>query len=660
MQESPFSFEEIPLFQSLAEDEMALVRERVHLRAFEPQAHVLESGQASPGLYAIRSGLVAVLVRDEAGREQELSSLGKGECIGEMALMTGEPCSATVRAITDTEAWLVERADFMDLVDRCPGLWRNLSRILSQRLAKTSRHLAARPSTSTVALIMACQEGEAAALAVAITASLARQTSRRILLVDASGGAAGKASEFAPGRRMPSLWEVLHKRSLLKEHETAPDRSERLFGARVANLRDEDGQQPTEEETLTALEWLQPSYDYILFVLPRPPAEPWRLLLQRAHSIVTVLTEEEAVDSVPWLDRLGQSSELRAKLEVAIVAAGPLDPSAQQAIEERVGRQVRRLPRDSGLLQEMLREKTPLTEERPKLPFSRAVGRLARRIGEMEVGLALGAGAAKGLAHIGVLRALEEHAVPIDYIAGCSIGAVVGATYAAGMPLDEIERRLVGADRKFIRWTLPLRSIWSDAGLKEVLQEPGPDVRFEQLVTPFPAVATDLATGREVVLRDGLVWRAVKASVSIPAIFPPTVISGRQLVDGGLVNPVPTQTVRQMGADIVVAVELMSAPGPLDVTAGPPEGSAGIPGKRVPNLVEMLWRSNEIMQGEITARSAATADVTIQPRLGRSRFSDFSRRGRSFIAAGEEAAREALPELRTLLPFLPPPSDNGQ
>ncbi len=663
MQESPFSFEEIPLFQSLTADEAALVRERVHLRAFEPQAHLLDSGRDSPGLYAIRSGLVAVLVQDDAGRERELASLGKGECVGEMALMTGEPCSATVRAITDTEAWFIDRTDFLDLVERCPGLWRNLGRILSQRLVRTSRHLAAQPSTKTVALMMACPEEEAAALAVAVAVSLARQTGKRTLLVDASGGSALPAPDFAPGNRMPSLWEVLHKRSLLRAHEAVPDRADRLRGARVANLGDEDGHLPTEEETLTALESLRPFYDYILLMLPGPTAEPWRVLLERANSIVPVVTEEEAQGGLPWLDRLRQSSEVLAKLEISIVAARPLDPSIQRALEERFGRPARRLPRDGGLLQEMAREKVPLTEDRPELPLSRAVGRLARHIGEMEVGLALSAGAAKGLAHIGVLRVLEENAVPIDYIAGCSIGAVVGAPYAAGISLAEIERRLHGADRKFIRWTLPIRSIWSDAGLKGVLREPGAEVRFQELAIPFAAVATDLATGREVVLRDGLVWRAVQASVSIPAIFPPTTISGRQLVDGGLVNPVPTQTVRQMGADIVVAVDLMSPTDPAEVTRGAPEGSAGMPGRRAPNLVEMLWRSNEIMQGEVTARSAATADVTIQPKLGRSRWSDFSRRGRSFVAAGEEATRKALPELRSLLPFLPPssgPDGNGQ
>ena len=277
------------------------------------------------------------------------------------------------------------------------------------------------------------------------------------------------------------------------------------------------------------------------------------------------------------------------------------------------------------------------------------IDRLARQIGEIEVGLALGAGAAKGFAHIGVLKVLEQQHVPIDYLAGCSIGAIVGAMYAGGMPFEEIEERMQGADRKLRRWHLPLRSVWSDAGLRELLRNPAPTARFRELQTPFAVVATDVGTGREIVIRKGLIWRAVQASTSVPGIFPPTLIAKRHLVDGGLVNPVPSQTVRDLGADFVIAVDLMS-PSARNHHMSPNPAKNSRPRARVPNLVEMLWRATEIMQEEVTLRSAATADLTIEPKLGRVRWSDFSHRGREFIALGEQAASEKIPELQRLLP----------
>jgi NTE family protein len=650
MRETLQNLDDASLFQGLSPDGIASVRKRVQLCSFKPGDLLTESGQASPGLYVIRSGLAAVIVQDSAGQEREVSSLGKGECVGEMALVTGEPCSATVRAITDTESWLLRASDFVDLLERYPALWRNLGRILSQKLVRTSRHLAAHSYTNAVALLMDCADDEAAALGIAITASLARQTGKRTLLVDARGDSACPASQLAPIQSMPSLASVLRDQTLLQEHELAPDRANGLWGARLADLHGEDGGDLDKDQILAVLEWLRPLYDHVLLLAHREAGELEPTLFARSRSILAVITRHDVSGIPPWLDSLCQSPDARERLEVAIMTGGSTVSSALGAVAERVGRPVRRLPIGLGLVRQMAREREFTAEAPHYLPLRQAVDRLARHIGEMEVGLALGAGAAKGFAHIGVLRVLEDNAVPVDYVAGCSIGAIVGALYAAGWSLPDIEKSLKGADRKITRWTIPFRSIWSDAGLKEILQEPGPTVRFRDLDIPFATVATDIATGREVVLRKGLVWKAVQASVSIPGIFPSVSISGRHLVDGGLVNPVPSQTVREMGANIVVAVDLMSPAGRITEDPGSLGESGRAAATKVPNLLEMLWRSTEIMQEEVTARSAATADVTIEPKLGRVRWGDFSRRGQDFIAAGEEAAREKLPELRRLLP----------
>jgi NTE family protein len=449
---------------------------------------------------------------------------------------------------------------------------------------------------------------------------------------------------------MPSLASVLRDQTLLQEHELAPDRANGLWGARLADLHGEDGGDLDKDQILAVLEWLRPLYDHVLLLAHREAGELEPTLFARSRSILAVITRHDVSGIPPWLDSLCQSPDARERLEVAIMTGGSTVSSALGAVAERVGRPVRRLPIGLGLVRQMAREREFTAEAPHYLPLRQAVDRLARHIGEMEVGLALGAGAAKGFAHIGVLRVLEDNAVPVDYVAGCSIGAIVGALYAAGWSLPDIEKSLKGADRKITRWTIPFRSIWSDAGLKEILQEPGPTVRFRDLDIPFATVATDIATGREVVLRKGLVWKAVQASVSIPGIFPSVSISGRHLVDGGLVNPVPSQTVREMGANIVVAVDLMSPAGRITEDPGSLGESGRAAATKVPNLLEMLWRSTEIMQEEVTARSAATADVTIEPKLGRVRWGDFSRRGQDFIAAGEEAAREKLPELRRLLP----------
>ena len=652
MHDTSLALEETALFQGLSSEAVSALRQTLHERSLKPGEHLLTLGEDSPGLYIIRSGLVAAIVQDSAGREREVASLGMGECVGEMALISGEPCSATVRAITDTETWLIEPGDFISLFERYPELWRNLGRILSQRLVRTSRRLSAEPYTNTVTLIMDCADDEAAALAAAIAVNLARQTGRRILLVDGRDGSTCSVSQVAPGKLAPSFSAVLADSALLKQHETPPDRANGVWGARFANLRDEQGSALTEHEIVTVLEWLRPLYDHILLLAGREAGGLGVTLFERAGSILALVTESKVAGVPPWLDSLCQSPDARERLEVAMMVGGPSVSSITEAVEERVGRPVRRLRIGLELVRRMAKEGEIAAEAPHYLPLRQAVDRLARHIGKMEVGLALGAGAAKGFAHIGVLRVLEEDSIPVDYVAGCSIGAIVGALYVGGWSLPDIEKSLKGANRKITRWTFPFRSIWSDAGLKEILQESGPTVRFRDLDIPFATVATDIATGREVVLRNGLVWKAVQASVSIPGIFPPVVISSRYLVDGGLVNPVPSQTVRDLGADIVVAVDLMSPAGRITEDPGSLGKSDRAAATKVPNLLEMLWRSTEIMQEEVAVRSAATADVTIEPKLGQVRWGDFSRRGRDFISAGEEAARQKLPELRRLLPHI--------
>ncbi|MCI0820344.1 MAG: patatin-like phospholipase family protein [Chloroflexi bacterium] len=652
MREAPLTLEEANPFQGLSPDELASVREKVQLRSFKPGDVLAEQGQDSPGLYVIRSGLAAVIVKDSGGQEREAFSLGKGECVGEMSLVSGEPCSATVRVTTDTETWLIKAGDFADLIERYPRLWRNLGRILSQKLARTTRQLTARPYANAVVLLMDCAEDEAAALGIAITASLARQTGKRTLLIDVRGNSACPAPKLAPGQSTRSLADVIRDPALLKEHEPAPDRANGLCGARLAGLYGEDGGDLGKDQILAALGQLLSLYDHVLLLASREASELEAALFQRARSILAVITRQEVSGVPSWLESLCQSPDAHERLEVAMVTGESAGSSLLGAVEERVGRPVRRLPIGVEHIQQMAREKAFLADASDQLPLREAVDRLARHVGEMEVGLALGGGAAKGFAHIGVLRVLEANRVPLDYLAGCSIGAIIGALYAARWPLPDIEKRLTGADRRITRWTLPFRSIWSDAGLKELLQAAGRKVRFRDLAIPFAAVATDIVTGRKVVLRKGLVWKAVQASASIPGIFPPVPILGRLLVDGGLVSPIPSHAVRDMGANIVVAVDLKSQAGQTTEDLSSLSGSGRASVTRTPNLLETLWRSTEIMQEEITALSAATADISIEPKLGRVRWSDFSQSvAQNFIAAGEEATREKLPELRRLLPF---------
>ena len=176
-----------------------------------------------------------------------------------------------------------------------------------------------------------------------------------------------------------------------------------------------------------------------------------------------------------------------------------------------------------------------------------------------KIGLALGSGSARGWAHIGVIRALAEAGIRIDCVAGTSIGALVAAVYASGN-IDSLEEVVLQIDWKQIAYSLDV--VFPKSGLidgKKVaafIRSQVKQINIEDLPLPFRAVSTDLATGSEVVIKQGDIIEAVRASISVPGIFTPVKKGGTILVDGGLVNPVPVSVVREMGADFVIAVDL--------------------------------------------------------------------------------------------------------
>ncbi len=252
------------------------------------------------------------------------------------------------------------------------------------------------------------------------------------------------------------------------------------------------------------------------------------------------------------------------------------------------------------------------------------------------VGLALSGGVARGFAHIGVLRVLEEHHIPVDYIAGTSAGSLVAAAYASGMSLDEVE----GVSRK-MRWkdvgrvTLSRLGVQSNARLEEFVRACLPVHRFEELRIPLAVVATDLRTGSAVIMTEGDVPFAVRASCALPGWYVPvTDDHGRQLVDGGLVANIPTAAVRGLGADLVIAVDVNSEGAKF---IGPPQSVIGV-----------ILQSMMVIQRTAAIHQLHDADVVVMPKTGHIRW-DEMQRADELIATGEQAARPTVERIKRLL-----------
>ncbi|HJR09068.1 MAG TPA: patatin-like phospholipase family protein [Pyrinomonadaceae bacterium] len=255
----------------------------------------------------------------------------------------------------------------------------------------------------------------------------------------------------------------------------------------------------------------------------------------------------------------------------------------------------------------------------------------------LRVGLALSGGAARGAAHVGVLKVLVEAGIKIDAVAGTSAGALVGGAFAAGMSVAELEE--LGREmrwRNFGRMTLSRLGVQSNARMEEYIRERFPVTRFEEMPIPFAAVATDLHTGLPVVMRDeGDVAFAIRASCAVPGWYVPvTDAHGRQLVDGGLVANLPATAARSLGPDVVIAVDVNFEGAKF---LGPPQSAIGV-----------LFQSIMVVQRTVTTHEGRNADIVIRPKVGHIRWDEMTRAA-EMIAAGEEAARAALADIRAIL-----------
>lgn len=252
------------------------------------------------------------------------------------------------------------------------------------------------------------------------------------------------------------------------------------------------------------------------------------------------------------------------------------------------------------------------------------------------IGLALGGGAARGFAHIGVIQVLEESGIKPHLVVGTSAGSLVAALYAAGMSGAELGMLAVGMDESALTdWSFPGRGVIRGDALARYVREHTGGRTIEQMKVPLGIVATDLDSGHPILFQRGDAGTAVRASSAVPAVFQPVKIGEREYVDGGLVSPVPVRFARQMGAELVLAVDISS----------PPDGQA------TGDAMRMLLQTFAIMGRSINVFELRDADVVLRPRLQGVGGADFSARQRA-ILAGREAAQAGLVELRSRIAAL--------
>ncbi|MGE0103174.1 MAG: patatin-like phospholipase family protein [Blastocatellales bacterium] len=250
------------------------------------------------------------------------------------------------------------------------------------------------------------------------------------------------------------------------------------------------------------------------------------------------------------------------------------------------------------------------------------------------VGLALGGGMARGCAHVGVLRVFERHGIPIDLIAGTSVGSLIGGAYASGLDPDQIEKLALSIEWSDLgRVTISKLGFYDSRRTEDYVHRNFPVSAFEKTRLPFGAVSCDIQTGKMVVFTEGDMGLAIRASCAMPIYYTPVMVNGRMMVDGGVVGHIPASVARMMGADIVVAVDV---------------NSQHLPIPQPTHLFTVMAQSMSIMGRTAVSYIYTDADVVIRPHLEHIRPDDLSKAA-EMIKLGEEAAERLIQKINQLI-----------
>ncbi len=459
-------------------------------------------GDAGDAMYLVTTGRLRASIKDE-DEEVIVGDIGRGDVVGEFALITGEPRSATVRALRDSVLVRIGKQDVENLLDRHPRAMLQLVRLIVMRASHHghARHRDALRSTRTLALVPAHDNPpDLQELARSLSISLASSGKVRILNSETVESELGKG----------------YSTTLFEESE----RNSRLLG------------------------WLNDLEAENRYLIYQSDAQmsPWTRRCIRQADCLLMVADSTHESVVSECAEYIKSNTIRAPVELLLLhRSDKVGPCTIEAWHE---------------------SSSASSHHHLTQPLDKDVARVARQVTGCATGVVFGGGGARGFAHLGLIRALESHDIPIDLTGGTSIGALVSALVAQARPLDEIRDVMVEmfiANNYLNDYSLSRVSLIKGKKFRGRLNELFGDQRIEDLPIPFFCVSTNLTRGAPIIHESGFVKDWVASSMTIPGIGPPVVWNGDLLVDGALLNNVPTDVMQWKGRGSVIASDVSNA-----------------------------------------------------------------------------------------------------
>ena len=634
----------VPLFSSIPSAQVHELAGLCKVNTFAKGDLVCRQDEEGDTMFIIRSGVVSI--HDDHGKgERFLAELHRGDFFGEMALLSDTPRNATARVVLDAVIFSLSRDAFQAMLLRNKSMGLYLSRVYARRISSMDDRADKEKIHKARAIFYSVSaSGPGLGLShflYSLSYHIVTESWRKVLVVEPH-------LELTAVMKKLGLFESICPDTglfrLLPPRLYRPDDFHWYIhqsGFSVLQVKKGFSDQLAEKLPLL-MEGFRDSFDLIFFSLSHHLNELERLLVRLCdRNMVLINNTTQAF------------FEVKKRLDLMDTIAGPgLD-------RVRVG--VSHLCGKTGISRQVLKERLGLSEtpgiwvDRSDAAFAerldmektfpiKGARAVAREIAGVRVGLALGAGAAKGWAHIGVLKVLKQEGIPVDMIAGTSIGALVGGIYAASASVNHLKSQTIDrlstkvtARRRIFDFTLPLQGLLRGNKVIHMVSKAVNNADFLDLVIPTYIVAVDIVSGEQVLFETGDVTRAIRASISIPGIFTPFRHMGRWLVDGGLLNPVPVDILIQKGADKIIAVCVEQA--------GQKNNEQPT---RPPSIKDVVYQTISIVHSRATGDYAKQADLVIYPEVAGFKWDDFHL-GEILMKKGEAACRNKLDEIIKLI-----------
>lgn len=636
----------------------------MRLVEYKKDETVYREGEAGGSFHVIVSGrFEAFLAHGE--RKKVLAYLKRGDYFGEMSLLTDEPHSATIRALSDSLVLELKKDDFKKTIEHNATVSLELSRRLSARLKVNDSRSKTLFKCDVISVLDPEKKSSASDFSLNLAASLLHETHQKTILIEMSEAGAeishfqdisqGQAGLLAQSLKPhPAGFDLLNLEHLPKEMD--------------------------EQALITLLNHLAVDYRFVVMNLPSPVDETvFKAMTQSDLVFLVTNSHMNSLNEIKGLaGDLEKNQTLRGDKIAVVIHEVVFGVRTTPALKKELFGSRRCFSLPAPPADELTRDLfcKPFVIRDPELEYSRNVRHIARYLSNNLVGLALGSGAALGLAHIGVLKVLERERIPVDIVAGSSIGSLVGSLYALDKDVEQVEKSALQITGRFMLTRLIDFNLLPWRGLlhgQQIVKQIGKHLKnktFEDCRVALKIVTANLSTRQIQVVDSGPLLSAVRASIAIPAIFKPVIRRQDVIVDGGILSPLPIRALHQAGAHKVIAVNVFPSSQDmierrllLEEQAEKERSRAERGGwllsgllalkraaqrKLSPNIFDILMMTIQAMEAEIADVEGEEADLLLRPVVPNASWVELYKPGQ-FIQRGEEEALKFLPKIKALV-----------